>query len=532
MRPNLRQIPTSAGVYFFFNKAKKIIYIGKAKNLRHRLASYFVKNAELSPAKQEMVRQIADLDYTVVSNETEALLLEAGLIRKHLPPFNIILRDDKNWTYIVITDEAFPRLLTTHGRKTLKGKYFGPYTSSFAAKNIVRQLHKILPLRTCKRDLSKLPSGKVCFQYSLGRCLGPCEKYISADEYTQLIKQADHILKGHDSDMPKQLEQQMHEASANKNYEFAARLRDRIKAWKHLQLTQHIVAIKDTDQDILALVPIGQQAVFTILQVRQGQVLDRFNYLLDLPADQTIEEVWETVLAQHYSPTKDHPKEIIITQKPLALWSEIVKPSKLKTALSGNNKKLLEMAQANAYSYYQRLKQQAEIPVALYQLQQELNLKELPFRIECYDISNFQGQFSVASMVVFEGGKKKPSEYKKFNIKTVEGPNDFASLAEVLTRRQNHPEWTEPNLIIIDGGKGQLSAVMKVIKPEWKNRVVALAKKKEEIFIPGKMGSLQLPKSHPVSLLVQAIRNETHRFGITFYRQKHRKSYQNANPKS
>jgi excinuclease ABC subunit C len=262
--------------------------------------------------------------------------------------------------------------------------------------------------------------------------------------------------------------------------------------------------------------------------MRQGQVLDKFNYLLDRPLGQTEEETWETILAQHYTLASEHPKEIIIARKPLTLWQTIVQPAKLITATRGNKKKLLELATANAYGYYQRIKQQAEIPVALYQLQEELQLKELPFRIECYDISNIQGNFSVAAMVVFEGGKKKPSQYKKFKIKTVTGLNDFASLAEVLTRRQNHPEWGEPNLIIIDGGKGQLSSVMKVIKPEWKSRVIALAKREEEIFIPGKMGSLKLPKSHPVSLLVQAIRNETHRFGITFYRQRHKRSFRSS----
>ena len=524
MKPITAQLPTSAGVYFFFDQNKKLIYIGKAKNLRNRVSSYFKDSTELSPAKQEMVSQIADLDYTVVSNETEALLLEAGLIRKHLPPFNIILRDDKTWTYIVITDEPFPKLTTVHGRKKIKGKYFGPYTSSFAAKNIVRHLHRILPIRTCKRDLSKLPSGKVCFQYALGRCQGPCEKFVGVSEYMGHIKQAELILRGHKTNLPQQLGQQMKQAAGVKNYELAARLRDRLKAWKYLSQSQHIVATQDTDQDVLALVPFGQQAVFTILQVRQGQVLDKFNYLLDRPIDQSIEELWETILSQHYQPTSAHPKAILFFDKPLALWTKIVAPSKLITPSRGNKKKLLELAQANAYSYYQRIKQQAEIPVALYQLQHELDLPILPYRIECYDISNIQGNFSVAAMVVFEGGKKKPSAYKKFKIKTVTGPNDFASLKEVLTRRQNHPEWGEPNLIIIDGGKGQLSSVMKVIKPEWKERVVALAKREEEIFIPGKMGSLKLPKSHPVSLLVQAIRNETHRFGITFYRQRHRKS--------
>ncbi len=525
MRPNFQQIPTTAGVYFFYNQQKEIIYIGKAKHLRNRVSSYFKDSTDLSPAKQEMVRQIADIDYTVVTNETEALLLEAGLIKKHIPHFNIVLRDDKNWTYIVITDEPFPRLATVHGRKKIKGKYFGPYTSSFAAKNIVRHLHRILPIRTCKRDLSKLPNGKVCFQYTLGRCQGPCEKLVTTDEYLKLIKQAEHILRGRTTDLPKLLETHMRQASKDQNYELAARLRDRLKAWKHLSQSQHIVATKDTDQDVLALVPIGQQIVFTILQVRQGQVLDKYNYLLDRPFDQTMPELWETILAQHYQPTTDHPKEIIIPDKPLRLWSQIVSPSKLTTASKGNKRKLLDLAQANAFSYYQRLKQQAEIPVALYQLQEVLNLPDLPYRIECYDISNIQGNFSVAAMVVFEGGKKKPSAYKKFKIKTVEGPNDFASLKEVLTRRQNHPAWGEPNLIIIDGGKGQLSSVMKVIKPEWKDKVIALAKREEEIFIPGKKGSLKLPKSHPASLLVQAIRNETHRFGISFYRQRHRKSY-------
>ncbi len=518
------KIPTSAGVYFFLNDKGQTIYIGKAKNLRNRIASYWIKGSELSPAKQEMVRQTKDIDFTVVDNETEALLLEAGLIRKHMPDFNIVLRDDKSWSHIVITAEAFPRILTVHGRKKLKGKYYGPYTSAVAARTMVRFLHKILPLRTCHRDLSKLPKGKVCIQYGLGKCLGPCEKFLSAAEYAKFIKQAEEILKGKGQHLYKELQRQMAEASSKQNYELAAKLRNKIWAWKKINQPQNVFANRDHNQDVISVININKESVITILQIRQGQVLDKFNYLMKRPLDQTSEETLETALAQHYTLPEKLPKEIILPLKPSRSLKQILQPAKLLAPAKGSKKKLLELAEKNAWSYYQRINSQTALPKILFDLQQLLDLPQVPVRIEFYDISNIQGNWNVGSLVVLEAGVKKPSEYKKFKINTVDGADDVHAMKEMLERRQKHDDWPQPDLIVLDGGKPQLNTVVKILRKDWQGKIISLAKKQEEIFIPKKYSSLKLPKDHPVSLLLQQGRNEAHRSAIRYYRLLHKKS--------
>jgi len=526
MQPNLTKIPESAGVYFFLNTQGETLYIGKAKNLRSRLSSYWNKGSELTLDKQTMISQVADIDYTVVNNETEAFLLEAALIKKHLPPFNIVLRDDKSWTYLVLTNEPFPRLLTVHGLKKIKGKYFGPYTSGFAARTIWRLMHKILPLRTCKKNSKTYPNGMTCVEHHLLRSHGQCTQFMNQTEYAKVVAQAVKIIQGQGNSIYQTLEHKMAVAAEKRQYELAAKLRDQIWAWHRISQPQNVAFTAGGNQDVINLIEQGRQTVITILQIRSGQLLDKINYLIERPLNQTIDETLQATISQHYAPPLEPPSEIILPKKISTNLSKILK-IKITVPERGAKKKLLDLAEKNAWSYLQRINSQASIPEILYQLQKLLNLNQLPYRWECYDISNIQGNYSVGSMVVFEAGKKKPSDYRKFKIRTITGANDVASMKEVLQRRIRHTEWPEPDLIILDGGKPQLNTVLPILPENWQKKVIALAKKQEEIFLPDKSSPIRLPRHHKISLALQAIRNEAHRTAIRYYRLLHRNKFKN-----
>ena len=404
MKNKLSNLPKDPGIYRFFNKNGQIIYIGKAKSLKSRVCSYFHKGSELSPAKQQMVAEIADFDYIVVNTETEALLLEAGLIKKHQPEYNIVLRDDKNWTYIVITAEAFPRIITVHGRRKIKGKFFGPYTSSKAAKTLVRLLHQVIPLRTCKRDLAKLPNGLVCMQYHLGRCLGPCEKLVTANQYDDLIAQAEKILKGNGAEIYHMLKQQMLDASRKQQFEKAGVLRNKIQAWDRVFKPQHIESRVLSNHDVFHVTAIGAEAVVTVLQIREGQITDKYSYSIKNPLQLAPDEILEDFLTQYYAPPNFKPREIIIPFKPSATLSRALAPAQVMTAHRGIRRNLLSVAQKNTQLYFQRLKNIAAVPQVLFDLQTILQLPDLPLRIECYDISNISGEYAGGAMVVLKNG--------------------------------------------------------------------------------------------------------------------------------
>ncbi|MCB9803175.1 excinuclease ABC subunit UvrC [Candidatus Nomurabacteria bacterium] len=524
---NIKNIPEKPGIYFFLNKTGKIIYIGKAKNLKKRVNSYWLRVNDLTEAKQNMLSEITKIQYTIVDSELESLLLEAGQIKKHQPKYNIVLKDDKNWGYIVITEQAFPRIVVSHGREKLKGQHFGPYTSTLAAKNIVRLLHRILPLRTCLRDLKTVPKGKVCLQYHLGLCDGPCEKFISENQYQKLIKEAVKIIKGETKDLEKKLLAEISQASAAKQFELAAKKKNQILALKRLQEKQKIVSTKNINQDLINFSIFQKQVIISLLQVRRGTVGDKFNFIVDNKLDLKIKEILESTLQQFYSQSSDLPKEIIspikVDIKNILINSQIqnIVPQK------GKNKKLLELLKLNTEDYLQKNLNNSKLEI-LIQLQKTLKLKNLPKRIEVYDISNIQGNFSYGSMIVFIDGKIAADQYRIFKIKNIVGPDDFASLKQVLERRQKHPEWPSPDLIILDGGKGQLNTVYPSLKKSWQKKVISLAKREEEIFIPGKKQSLQIDQNSKLSLFIQNMRNQAHKFGIKHYRQAHRRNLKNS----
>ncbi|MBI4093372.1 excinuclease ABC subunit C, partial [Candidatus Kaiserbacteria bacterium] len=469
MKPSLSKIPSDPGVYLYRNTPGEIIYIGKAKNLRNRVRSYWSRSADLSPAKQEMVAEVAHIDYVAVGNETEALLLEAGLIKKHLPKYNISIRDDKSWTYIVITDEAFPRIITVHGLRKVKGEYFGPFTRAASAKTIVRLLHRILPLRTCKRDLSKLPNGLVCMQYHLGNCLGPCEKKINDSEYAALIEKARSILRADTKKLLKELETDMRKASDAEEYEQAAVYRNKLKALKSLSISQQIVHPLLADQDTIAIVGDNELTVITVMQARHGQLLDTLHFNvaneLGLPRD----EVLEQFMAQYYAQMTRRPRELAVPFRLSRSLERALQPMRILRPQRGRRKKILTMAEKNAWLYFTKITQRESVLPVLYDLKEALDLAELPLRIEAYDISNISGVYAVGAMVVAENGKLTPSQYRKFRIKTVTGPDDVHMMRETLERRQKHSEWPDPQLIVVDGGKPQLNTVYPILKTAWKS---------------------------------------------------------------
>ncbi len=519
MKPKLNKIPNKPGIYFFLNKAGQIIYIGKAKNLKSRVVSYWSKSAELSQAKQQMVSEVHKIQYTIVDTELESLLLEAGQIKKHQPKYNIALKDDKNWGYILIHDEDFPRVSVVHGRQKRKGQYFGPYSSTKAARVIVKMLHRILPLRTCRRDLSKLPKGKVCLEYHMGRCQGPCEKLVDQQEYKQIIKQVKNLLNGHTKNLAKKLRQQISQASQSKNYELAKLKRDQLLSLQRLQDKQKIIRAKNINQDIINLAQAGQTVVVTLMQVRSGILGDKFNFKIN-----NKQTILENFINQFYARSLQAPTEIILPTKITQQNILIKNKTKLIIPQRGQNKQLLWLIKQNAADYLEKNLNNKQSQVLL-NLQQLLKLPEFLNRIEVYDISNIQGQFAMGSMIVFTNGKIDSGQYRIFKIKGIKGANDTAMLKQVLTRRARHTEWPAPDLIILDGGKPQLNIVYPSLPRAWQSKVIALAKKQEEIFLPGKSKSLKIAKNNPISLFIQNMRNQAHRFAINHYRRQHRKSY-------
>src|SRR3989339_45356 len=531
MKLNLKDIPKNPGIYFFLNNTGKIIYIGKAKNLWKRVNSYWAKTDVLTEQKHQMLKEITKVQYTIVDNETESLLLEAAQIKKHQPKYNIVLKDDKSWAYLALTNEAFPRLVLKHGRSLKSSdKYFGPYISTLSARTLLQLIHRIVPLRTCKRNLEILPKGKVCLKYHLGLCLGPCEKLITSLEYQKLIDRAISIIKGETKTLKTALENEIRLLSGEKKFEEALSKKNQLQALERLQAKQKIIGSPKLNQDLVNIYLLAKQAVVTVMQVRAGILGDKFNFLVQNKLNLNTQEILEQSLKQFYLKNSDIPPRLISLIN-LDLKNINLNLQKNIVTKIGKNKQLLNLLYKNAEDYAKKFSQAPELKY-LVALQKLLNLKNLPHRIEVYDISNIQGNFSYGSMIVFVDEKIASQEYRLFKIKNIDGPNDVASLKQVLARRQEHLEWPEPDLIILDGGKAQLNTVYPILKPAWQNKVISLAKKEEELFLPasmrgepGQKHSIKLNKKEPLSLFIQHMRNQAHKFGIKNYRLAHRRAF-------
>lgn len=524
MVPDFQKIPTSPGVYFFLNKSEQIIYIGKAKNLKSRLTSYWQKSSELSSQKKLMLLEIAHIRYTLVDNEIESLLLEASQIKKHQPKYNIVLKDDKNWGYILVTAEAFPRILIVHGRQKRNGQIFGPYTSTWSARVLVQLLHRLFSLHVKKSDLVK-KDGQIFLKEKFGG-LSTGVNFISQKNYQKTIEQAIKIIKGETKELSDKLLQDLKKASSSKNFELAKIKRDQFQSLQKLQAKQKVVSAQNINQDIINFSSFDQTVALTVMRIRQGILGDKFNFVIQNTLGLPETEMLENFINQFYTNNIDSPRALVLPIKIKAGNTTLTDKMKIIVPQKGNNKKLLELVQKNAHDHLERNINQAKWQ-QLNALQATLKLNVLPRRIEIYDISNIQGQHPVGSMVVFQDGKIAADQYRWFKIKSVTGPNDFWMLQEVLSRRLQHSEWPEPDLIILDGGKGQLSIVSRVLPKNWLAKTIALAKREEEIFLPGRSQAIQLPRLGPLSLFIQYMRNQAHKFAIKNYRNLHSKNLRN-----
>ena len=544
LKQTLKLLPSLPGCYIYYNKEGEVIYVGKAKILKRRVMSYF--NRKHDRIKVDiLVSQIERMEYIITNTEVEALILESHLIKKYKPKYNVLLKDDKKYPYFLITDEAFPRI-TIVRKKNLnpdKGRYYGPYTDIRAMHATLDFLKKIFPLKQCKTPKFK---DRPCLYYHIGRCMAPCQNKVSSEEYTNLVKQAELFLSGKQSELMKQLKEQMEKYSETLQFEKAAKLRDSYNDLaKTLEKQKVVYENTKLNEDVISLMADDGIFAIIILMIREGRLIDKEDFVYDVEENDRT-EFFATFFKEYYSTLNlGYPDRIVsneleaVGEKALyEEWLEILAQKKVKISYgkSAQGKELQMLADKNAKVLLDnaKIKKMASIyedfnEIGSY-LAEKLQLQNFPHRMECYDISHIQGTNTVASMVVFENGVKKGSEYRRFKVKSTEGkPDDFLSMKEVLTRRLSRldePKWEKPDLIIIDGGKGQLSSVMQIIEELGiKNiDVVSLAKKHEEVFLPKQSKPVILPRNSSALFLFQRIRDEAHRFAITYHRKLRSKS--------
>lgn len=544
LQNKIENLPKLPGVYLFKNKNDKVIYIGKAKSLHHRVKSYFSPNIN-SVKIEALVSKISDIDVIVTDNEVEALILESNLIKQYKPRYNVNLKDDKSYPYIVITNEDYPQVYPTRRIVMDGSKYFGPYTEVKTMKHALKVLRDVFKIRSCKYNLTEesIRKGKykVCLDYHIKKCDGPCEGLISKEDYNKMILEVEQVLKGNIDSLMESLKEEMIELSTQLKFEKAAEIRNKLESLQVYANNQKVVSQELIDRDIVTFaadIPDGVSAIFNI---RKGKLVGRkkftFSYNLDLPESVVIADLLRNI----YSNPVEIPDQIIVSELPeekamIENWLKEKSGKKVKILTPKSNQEinsLINLCKQNAvYDLneikLQRMKKDGSIPYVLKSLQRDLYLSKPPIRIECFDISTLQGADTVASLVVFENGKPKKSGYRKFIIKTVKGPDDFASMSEVIERHykrlleENKPL---PDLIMVDGGKGQLNSAIKILKKLGLTNinVIGLAKRLEEIFLPDKKDSIQIPKTSSSLKLLQQIRDEAHRFAITFHRQKREK---------
>ena len=539
LKQTLKHLPSRPGCYIYYNKDNEIIYVGKAKILKRRVMSYFNKKHYDSVKVQVLVSQIERMEYIITNTEVEALILESHLIKKHKPKYNILLKDDKKYPYFLITDEDFPRI-TVVRKKNLnpeKGRYYGPYTDIRAMYSTLDFLKKIFPLKQCKTPKFK---DRPCLYYHIGRCMAPCQGKVSSEEYKALVHQAELFLSGKQSELMEQIKTRMEKYASEEQFEKAARLRDSyLDLKKTLEKQQVVYENTKLNEDIISFLSEDGIFAIVILMIREGRLIDKKDFVYEVEEEDKT-EFFATFFKEYYnSLTLGYPDKIVsnelesIGEKALyEEWLEILAKKKVKISYgkSAQGKELQSLADKNARVVLDnaKLKKMSKIrddfnEIGSY-LAEKLHLKNFPHRIECYDISHIQGTNTVASMITFINGQSKKSEYKKFKIRTTEGkPDDFLSMKEVLTRRLKHlgdKNWDKPDLMIIDGGHGQLSSVMQIIEELGITGidVVSLAKKHEEVFLPKKSDPVILPQNSSALFLFQRIRDEAHRFAITYHR--------------
>ena len=526
-------LPQDPGIYKYFDVSKKIIYVGKAKNLKKRISSYFNKNVD-NLKTQELVSKINHIEFTIVNSEHDALLLENALIKNHQPKYNINLKDDKTYPYIVVKKETFSRVFITRRKFNDGSEYLGPFTNISTGYELMDFIKQNIPLRTCKLNLSEQNIAKhkfkVCLEYHLGNCKGPCEGLQTLDQYNESLQQVRNMLKGNLNYVISEFKKEMIECAANLEFEKAELIRKKISNLISYQSKSVIVSKYLTNMDVFSILRENETAYVNFLMIQNGTIVHTHTVELVSQLEESDEEILSFAISNLRLKFNSLSKEIIVPF-PIDYADTNITFTIPKV---GDKKHLLDLSIKNVNYFKEELrkkkilrlegKSDMEKKKVLYELQSNLQLQELPTHIECFDNSNFQGSYPVSAMVCFKNGMPDKINYRRFNVKTVEGINDFATMKEVVFRRYKRlidEEKELPQLIIIDGGKGQLSAAMESIKAldlTGKVTVVGLAKNEEEIFFPGDQQSLKLSWDSDSLKLIRMIRDEVHRFGITFHR--------------
>ena len=547
LQEKLNGLPTQPGVYLYYNENGKVIYVGKAKNLRSRVRSYFQDARNLDNKTNRLVKNIRDLNTILVDSEVEALILESNLIKEHKPRYNVTLKDDKSYPFIRITNEPYPRVFVT--RRIIKdgSRYLGPYTEVKHLRHIMKIAQKIFPIRSCRFRLDEKMIAarkvKLCLDYHINRCQGPCEDLVSQAEYGEMINQVERFLKGKTRDLVSELQQRMQKASEEMNFEEAARIRDQIRLIEEFDYLPRKVVLGDfEDRDVFGLARDDNDACGVVFKIRDGKVIGRQHFYLNGVAEKSEGEILETFLKQYYLNIDYFPRQLLL---PFPLESEhdlienwLSKTATFKVEMAvpqkGEKHKLVNLCAKNAKFLLeelmlQKLQQEDHVSYNVEDLQKHLALKNPPVRIEGFDISNIQGTDAVASMVCFINGRARKSEYRIFKIRSKDTPDDFLMMNEAVFRRykrrlaENEPL---PDLILIDGGKGQLNSAVQALESLGikDQPILGLAKRLEEVFIPGKPDPIIISKRASGLKLLQQIRDEAHRFAITHFRKQHKKT--------
>ncbi len=563
LEERIRSLPQNCGVYLFKDALGKILYVGKAANLAKRVKSYFPapsgsdrwcwgtsgaeqtllgRRPSLTPKLGALISQIRDLDYEITDNEVEALLLECNLIKEYHPRYNVSLKDDKRYPYLKMTREDFPRIFVTRKVKNNGAKYFGPYTNARAIRQTLKLLRTLFPIRSCKRKISLKPQAagsrlqKPCLNYHIKRCLAPCAGKIGKEDYEKIVEEVSLFLRGEQDRLIKSLGKRMEEAKGALKFEEASLLRDQIRSLEKIREKQKVISTRPIDQDVMAFASGPDSACSQIFFIRKGKLIGGEHFFLGGIKNKSKEEILTSLVKQYYYNATYIPKEVIlqneIEEKEL-IKDYLEKKGKRRVRLTiprkGDKLGLIKLAERNArlaltqkYSASQQMKEEA-----LGELQRTLGLKELPFRIEAFDISNISGTLAAGSLVTFKGGEPDKNEYRRFRIKKVRGVDDYAMMSEIVERRYRRllkERKTLPDLILVDGGKGQLGTVLRTLKKlKIKLPVAALAKEYEHLFIPGRSLPIILAKNSSALYLLKQIRDEAHRFALAYHRKLRKK---------
>jgi len=530
----VQALPETPGVYLFLNKEDKVIYVGKAKNLRKRVSSYFTDRVE--GKTRVLVGHIANIDHVVVESESDALLLENNFIKKYQPRYNILLKDDKSYPWIVIKKEPFPRIFLTRNVVRDGSEYFGPYTSVRMVHTLLDLIRQLYPLRTCKLNLNpkNISAGKyrVCLEYHLGKCMGPCVGKQTEEEYDRDIQNVRMILKGHIREVTVHLKGLMEKYARDLMFEKAQVVKEKLEILEKYYARSVVVSPKIREADVFSMIDRKKFAVINFLKIVNGAVVQCHTMEVKKVLGETKEEILPLIVSNIRQRFSSNATETIVPFRPEA----DIAGTKWTVPVRGDKKKLQELSERNAKYYLVEKEKHEEHYLKKYsteqkleQLRKDLHMQELPRHIECFDNSNLQGTHPVASCVVFKNARPSKKDYRHFNIKTVEGPDDYASMEEVVYRRYKRlqEEGKElPQLVVIDGGKGQLNAALNSLKKlELEHRIalVGIAKRLEEIYFPQDQVPLYLNKNSDSLKIIQHLRDEAHRFGITFHRQKRSK---------